>query len=158
MTDVQARGGGLPLPPLIYVSAIAIAAILGYVYPLPWLGWPLSDILFAAGWLAVLAFAALFFTAVRAMSRAKTTVHPNRMPEHLVTGGPFSLSRNPIYLADTLLMIGIGLITGNAWFLLLALVASFATQKAAIEREEKILTEKFGKKYRDYAKRVRRWI
>ena len=158
MTEVRARAGWLPLPPLIYVSAIAVAAILGWFYPLPWLGWPLSEMLFAAGWLAVLAFAALFVTAVRAMTRAKTTVHPNRMPEHLVTGGPFSLSRNPIYLADTLLMVGIGLISGNAWFLLMALVASFATQKAAIEGEERILTEKFGKKYRDYAKRVRRWI
>ena len=158
MTEVQARAGGLPLPPLIYVSAIAGAAILGYVCPLPWLGWPLSDILFAAGWLAVLAFAALFVTAVRAMIRARTTVRPNRMPDHLVTSGPFSLSRNPIYLADTLLMVGIGLISGNAWFLILALVASFATQKASIEGEEKILTEKFGKRYRDYAKRVRRWI
>ncbi|TIX39214.1 MAG: isoprenylcysteine carboxylmethyltransferase family protein, partial [Mesorhizobium sp.] len=27
-----------------------------------------------------------------------------------------------------------------------------------IESEEKVLTAKFGKKYRDYAKRVRRWI
>lgn len=158
MTEASAKAGGLPFPPLIYVTAIALAVTLGYVYPLPWLGWPLSDMLFAAGWLAVAAFAALLVTAVRAMMRAKTTVHPNRIPDHLVTGGPFSLSRNPIYLADTLLMIGIGLITGNAWFLLLAVAAAFVTQKAAIEREERILTEKFGKRYRDYAKRVRRWV
>jgi protein-S-isoprenylcysteine O-methyltransferase Ste14 len=45
-----------------------------------------------------------------------------------------------------------------AWFLILAFVASFATSKLAIEREEKVLAEKFGKKFRDYAKRVRRWI
>ena len=158
MTQARVKTGWLPLPPLIYVSAIAVAVILGWVLPLPWLGWPLSDILFAAGWLAIIAFAALFFTAVRAMARARTTVHPNRTPDHLVTGGPFSLSRNPIYLADTLLMIGIGLISGNAWFLLLAVLASFVTQKAAIEKEEKILTDKFGKKYRDYARRVRRWF
>ena len=158
MTQTSARAGWLPLPPLIYVSAIAIAIVLGQALPLPWLGWPLSDMLVAAGWLAVAVFAALFVTAVRALTRARTTVHPNRTPDHLVTAGPFSLSRNPIYLADTLLMIGIGLITGNGWFLLLAAVAAFATQKVAIEREEKILAEKFGKKYRDYAKRVRRWI
>jgi protein-S-isoprenylcysteine O-methyltransferase Ste14 len=158
VTEASARTGGLPLPPIIYVSAIAIAVILGQALPLPWLGWPLSDMLFAAGWLAIAAFLALFVTAVRTMTRARTTVHPNRTPDHLVTSGPFSLSRNPIYLADTLLVVGIGLITGNAWFLLLAVVAAFVTQKAAIEREEKVLTDKFGKKYRDYAKRVRRWI
>jgi protein-S-isoprenylcysteine O-methyltransferase Ste14 len=158
VTEARVKTGALPLPPIIYVSGIAIAAILGWAYPLPWLGWPLSEILFAAGWLAIAAFAALFVAAVRAMIRARTTLHPNRLPDHLVTGGPFSLSRNPIYLADTLLMIGIGLISGNAWFLLLAVAASFITQKVAIEPEEKILTEKFGKKYRDYAKRVRRWF
>jgi protein-S-isoprenylcysteine O-methyltransferase Ste14 len=148
----------LPLPPLIYISAIALGVILHYLYPLPWLGSPLSDILFAAGWLAIFGFVALFFTAVRTMTRAKTTLNPNGVPDHLVTGGPFGVSRNPIYLADTLLMIGVGLIFGMLWMIILSVVAGFLTQKVAIEREEKVLTEKFGKKYRDYAKRVRRWI
>ena len=55
-------------------------------------------------------------------------------------------------------MIGVGLIFGMLWFLPLPSSPPSLTQKVAIEREEKILTEKFGKKYRDYAKRVRRWI
>ena len=63
-----------------------------------------------------------------------------------------------MYLANTLLMIGVALISGIGWFLLLALVAAFATQKLAIEREEKMLAEKFGKRYRDYSRQVRRWI
>ena len=158
MTETQVRRNRLPLPPIIYVAAIALAVILNWVYPLPWLGWPLSDILFAAGWLSILAFAALFFISVRTMKRAKTTLDPNGIPDHLVTGGPFSFTRNPIYLGNTLLMIGIGLVSGIVWFLLLAIVAAFVTQKVAIEREEKVLAEKFGKRYRDYAKRVRRWI
>ena len=69
----------------------------------------MSDILFAVGWLALLAVAALFFTAIRTMTRAKTTINPNAMPEHLVTSGPFGITRNPIYLANTLLLIGVGL-------------------------------------------------
>ena len=56
------------------------------------------------------------------------------------------------------MMIGIGLIAGSIWFIALALIAAFATQKLAIEREEKHLQTRFGKKYIDYAKRVRRWI
>jgi protein-S-isoprenylcysteine O-methyltransferase Ste14 len=75
-----------------------------------------------------------------------------------VSGGPFSFSRNPIYLANTMLTFGIGLIAGSVWFILLGLVAAFATQKLAIEREEKHLDARFGKKYRDYRKKVRRWI
>jgi protein-S-isoprenylcysteine O-methyltransferase Ste14 len=85
-------------------------------------------------------------------------VAPHRSASHLVTAGAFALSRNPIYLADTLVMIGIGLISGIAWFLLLAPLAGFLTQKLAIEPEERHLEARFGKKYRDYRKRVRRWI
>lgn len=158
MNDVAKKPGVIPLPPLIYVAAIAISIILHVVYPLPWFTSPFSDILVAAGWLSLLAFAALFYTAVTAMRRAKTTINPNATPSHLVIGGPFSITRNPIYLADTLLLVGVGLISGIAWFLVFAVAGAFATQKLAIEREEKVLKEKFGKKYLDYAKRVRRWI
>jgi len=158
MTDTQKRTGWLPWPPLIYLAAIVVAIVLGLFYPLPWIGGLLADLLFAIGWLILLAVVALWVTAFRAMVAAKTTLNPNGVPAHLITSGPFSVSRNPIYLANTLLLIGAGLVGGMAWFLILAVVASFATSKLAIEREEKVLAEKFGKKFRDYAKRVRRWI
>ena len=152
------KPGVIPWPPLIYVAGIAISLILHALYPLPWFGSPMSDILVAVGWLALVAMAALFFSALRIMRRAKTPINPNAQPEHLVTEGPFGITRNPIYLADTLLLIGVGLVSGITWFLPLALIAAFITQKAAIDKEERWLAEKFGKRYRDYAKRVRRWI
>ena len=154
----ESKTSRLPWPPLIYIAGIAIAILLHFLYPLPWFSSPLADILFAAGWLALLAVASLFFTSIRTMTRAKTTLNPNAVPDHLVTSGPFSFTRNPMYLGNTLLLIGVGLISGIAWFLLLAVIAAFVTQKVAIEREEKLLADKFGKRYRDYAKRVRRWI
>jgi protein-S-isoprenylcysteine O-methyltransferase Ste14 len=158
MTDIHARPNRLPWPPLIYVAAIALSVILGYLFPLPWIGSPLSDILFAVGWVAAAGAVRIDISAMRTMQRARTTIMPNRGSEHLVTGGPFSFTRNPIYLANTMIMIGVGLISGIAWFLILALIAAFATQKLAIEREERHLEARFGKKFRDYAKRVRRWI
>ena len=158
MTDSQPKPGLIPWPPLIYVAAIAISVALGLFYPLPWIGDLLGDLLFAAGWVALFGVAALWFTAIRTMVRARTTLNPNAVPDHLVTSGPFAISRNPMYLANTLLLIGAGFVSGIAWFLPLAFIAAFATQKMAIEKEEKVLTTKFGRKYRDYAKRVRRWI
>jgi len=151
-------GHGIPWPPLIYLAAIVIGIVLGLLYPLPWIGDLLGDILFAAGWVAVLAVVALWFTAIRAMIRAKTTLNPTGVPDHLLTSGPFAVTRNPIYLANTLLLIGLAFITGNAWLLPLAFIAAFITQKLVVEREEKVLAMKFGKKYRDYSKTVRRWI
>lgn len=159
MTGItQPKYGIIPWPPLIYILAIALSVVLGMLYPLPWIGDVLGDILFAVGWVALFGVAALWITAIRAMMRARTTLNPNAEPDHLVTSGPFGITRNPMYLANTLLLIGVSFITGIAWFLLFAFLAAFATQKMAIEKEEKVLAAKFGKKYRDYAKRVRRWI
>lgn len=148
----------LPWPPIIYLAAIAISILLGVFVTLPWISRPMADILFAAGCLSIVIVVAIDYSAFKALKNAKTTIMPTRASDHLVTTGPFSFTRNPIYLANTLLMIGIGLIAQNAWFVLLALIAAFLTQKLAIEREERHLADRFGKRYRDYAKRVRRWI
>lgn len=158
MTEIQARPNRLPWPPLIYLAAIAASIVLHLVYPLPFIGPPLSDILFAGGGLLIIGVVAIDVSAIRTLQRAKTTVMPHRGSEHLVTEGPFSFSRNPIYLANTMLMFGAGLMSQIVWFFPLGLIAAHLTQKLAIEREEKHLEIRFGKRYRDYSKRVRRWI
>lgn len=158
MTEIQVRPNRLPWPPLIYLAAIAASIVLHLLYPLPFIGPPLSDILFAGGGLLIIGVVAIDFSAIRTLRRAKTTVMPHRGSEHLVTEGPFSFSRNPIYLANTMLMFGAGLMSQIVWFFPLGLIAAFLTQKLAIEREERHLEIRFGKRYRDYTKRVRRWI
>jgi protein-S-isoprenylcysteine O-methyltransferase Ste14 len=158
VTDIASRPSRFPWPPLIYVAAIAISIELWVLYPLPWFGSPMSDILFAVGWIAVVAVVAIDISAMRTLARSKTTIRPDKGSTHLVTAGPYSFSRNPIYLANTVLMLGVALIAGILWFVPLALIAAFLTQKLAIEREEKHLATRFGKRYHDYAKRVRRWI
>jgi protein-S-isoprenylcysteine O-methyltransferase Ste14 len=55
-------------------------------------------------------------------------------------------------------VLGIGLVSGIAWFLFIAILAAFTVQKLAIEREERHLQARFGETYLDYAGRVRRWI
>jgi len=158
VTSPNAAPSRVPWPPIVYLLAIFIAAVLGLLYPLPWITEPISDLLYAMGWLAVAGVVAIYYSAVQTLKRAKTTIRPDRPSEHLVTSGAFSFTRNPIYFANTLLMIAIGLITANVWFVALALIAAFATQKLAIVPEEKHLQARFGKKYIDYAKKVRRWI
>lgn len=145
-------------PPILYLAAIAASIVLHLLVPLPWFGSPLADLLFAAGWLLVLAAVFLEVAAIRTLHRSGTTIRLDRRAEHLVTSGPYALSRNPIYLGNTAIMIGVGFITGIIWFLILAFLAAFATQKLAIEAEEQHLALRFGKKYRDYQKKVRRWV
>ena len=158
MTEPRRPPSRFPWPPVIYLAAIVASIVLNLFYPLPWIGEPLSDMLVATGWVLLAGVIAIDFSAMRTLWRAKTTIMPNRVSEHLVTSGAFSFTRNPIYLANTLLVIAVGLISEIAWFLPLALLAAFVTQKLAIEPEERHLDQHFGKRYRDYAKRVRRWI
>lgn len=162
MTGIQDRPNRLPWPPIVYLSAIALAVLLHWLLPLPWLSGPvgttLSELLFAVGLLVVAGGLAIVITAVRTMARAGTAVSPIHASKHLVTGGPFSFTRNPIYLGAATIMIGLGLASSIAWFILLAPLAGFTVQKLAIEREERHLEARFGKKWRDYAKKVRRWI
>jgi protein-S-isoprenylcysteine O-methyltransferase Ste14 len=100
----------------------------------------------------------LMGAAVVQMARARTTVIPRRDPSALVTGGLFSLSRNPIYLADAILLTGVIL-----WLdavLALPLVASFVwlIQTRFIRDEELRLTLAFGPEFDLWAARTRRWM
>jgi protein-S-isoprenylcysteine O-methyltransferase Ste14 len=71
----------------------------------------------------------------------------------LVTGGPFALSRNPLYLGEGIASIGVVLPGFNVWQALL--LAVFVTsQLLRIRWEQKILTEAFGDEYRAYLRRV----
>lgn len=158
MTDASDRPAHIPWPPIIFLVAVIVAVLLGRTVALSWLPPPFSDVLFAMGWLTAASAVLIGVLAVRTMVRHKTTVLPTRASEHLVTDGPFAISRNPIYLAYVMLLIGVGLVTANIWFLLVALPAAFAIRKLAIEPEQAHLSLRFGKRYRDYTKKVRRWI
>jgi protein-S-isoprenylcysteine O-methyltransferase Ste14 len=147
-----------PWPPLVYVAGILASVALSWWLPLPWIGEPLAGMFFAAGIILGVAAVALVMISIHTMHKAKTSIRLDQPAAHLVQNGPYSMSRNPIYLGNTLFMIGIGLAAGMLWFIIFAIVAAFLTQKLAIDYEEPHLEQRFGKKYRDYCKRVRRWL
>lgn len=158
MSQQHQRPGRFAWPPVIYVGAIAATIIVHWLLPAPWITGPFSEFLFGLGCLIAAGALAIVITAIRALRRAGTTVMPNRRSDHLVTKGPYSFTRNPIYLGNTMLMMALALIFGVAWFFVFALLAAFLTGRIAIAAEEKHLDLRFGRAWRDYAKRVRRWI
>ena len=158
MGSYDERPNRFPWPPVLYGIAILGSVGMQWLLPLGWLPRPFSDFLFAVGLLAVVVALAVDFSAMRTLHKAHTTIMPNKGSDHLVTGGPYRFTRNPIYVGNTLLMVGAGLMSGIVWFMPLALLAAWATTELAIKREEKHLTHKFGKKYRDYMRTARRWV
>ena len=91
--------------------------------------------------------------------RAAGTPVPARKPTTvIVRTGPYRFSRNPIYLAFSLLQLGIA-IWGNSLWLLATLVGAVALiHYVVIPREEQYLERTFGAHYLDYKASVRRWL
>jgi protein-S-isoprenylcysteine O-methyltransferase Ste14 len=92
------------------------------------------------------------------MARAGTSFRTERPTTAIVTAGPFRYSRNPIYVALTLLYLGIGMVLNALWVLLLIVPVIAVMQRGVIAREERYLERKFGDEYRRYQVRVRRWL
>ena len=92
------------------------------------------------------------------MMRYRANILPNRAATALVTSGPFAWSRNPIYLGNTLVLIGLAALMGNVWFLLAAFVAAWTVDMLAIRREETHMATRFGAAWDDYAGRVPGWF
>jgi len=77
--------------------------------------------------------------------------------EDLVTGGFFNHSRNPLYVGNLLILLGL-LLTWNAPAAYLVGVPFFLIGYSAIvAAEEAFLRRKFGAQYDAYAARVPRW-
>jgi protein-S-isoprenylcysteine O-methyltransferase Ste14 len=100
----------------------------------------------------------LMVMAVTEMRKSRTTVIPHLNASALVTSGIFAQSRNPIYLGDVLVLIGLIL----RWDAVLALacvpVFIGILTKRFIEPEEARLRQGFGSKFSEYCQHVRRWV
>jgi protein-S-isoprenylcysteine O-methyltransferase Ste14 len=78
-------------------------------------------------------------------------------PERLLTGGPYTWSRNPMYVAWNLIHLGIGLSAGSGWVIATAPLAGVLIHLDVLG-EERRLEDVFGDTYRQYRSTVRRYI
>jgi len=78
-------------------------------------------------------------------------------PDKLITGGVFAFTRNPIYVAFALILLGQFLIFPN-WILLVYLGAGIWLFHRQVLREEEYLKKHYGKEYLEYSNRVRRYL
>ncbi|WP_448509014.1 methyltransferase family protein [Immundisolibacter sp.] len=142
-------------PPILY--AVAIGLGLWLEHPLPW-PLPGGALRFWVGAVMIGLAVALFGLCLRELRRHQTTINPHRAASNLVETGPFRFSRNPIYLSLTVLQMGLGLLAGSTWVLLMLLWVLPVMQRRVIAREEEHLRWRFGSEYADYSARVRRWL
>ncbi|OCW56610.1 methyltransferase family protein [Hoeflea olei] len=154
MNAYRAKPNLVPWPPLLLVSLTLAAIVLHLFFPLQM---AFTGIRILGGVLIAVALAVDLW-AMKTLHDARTTIMPHRGSSHLVTHGPFGYSRNPIYAANIVLMVGMGCFAMNAWFLPLAALNGLLTHFLAVRREENHLIARFGYQFELYCRKVRRWI
>jgi protein-S-isoprenylcysteine O-methyltransferase Ste14 len=155
-----ADSAGVRLPPPIY---FVIGWGIGWALN-RWIGGPIlpSDAPASTRLVPGLGVAAVGLvcvaSAVWTITRAGASVRPDRGTPVLVEAGPYRWTRNPIYLGFALIYAGGAIACNLLWPLVLLPLVVRTVRRRAIEREEAYLERAFGRAYRRYRDRVRRWI
>jgi protein-S-isoprenylcysteine O-methyltransferase Ste14 len=112
--------------------------------------------LMAAGALIVAAGQSLRLWAVRhigTISRTRTTRYGP-----LMTGGPYAIVRNPLYVGNWLLWTGFAVWSRLLWMLPIAWIIFFVQYRAIAKWEAAFIRSKYLTAYDDYAGQVRAWM
>lgn len=94
------------------------------------------------------------------LRRARTTMNPFR-PQNstaLVTSGIYNVTRNPMYVGLTLVVLGWAAFLCSAAALLGPVAFVLYITRFQIAPEERVLAAKFAEAYAEYTARVRRWL
>jgi protein-S-isoprenylcysteine O-methyltransferase Ste14 len=147
-------GVRIPPPVLMLIHLVAAFALNGLLR----IPESIPQVVRWAGYLLVATALTLAFSAVNQFRAANTTLDPHGSVGAIITSGPYRFSRNPIYLGFLLLVIGLPLIFGNVWGLLISPVQIIPFYFLIIRHEEEYLARKFGDAYLSYKSGVRRWL
>ncbi len=143
-------------PPLLFLIPFLIGVAVQLTMPIHLM--PLGWVQLAAGLPLVVLGLAFSLTAVRTLVGAETDLMFKKSTSVIIDGGPYRLSRNPIYIGASVMYIGAGIAVNSVWPLALFPVAVLLVLFRAIHPEERYLETKFGQPYRDYKSAVRRWL
>ncbi len=144
-------------PPLIYAALFLLSFLLQEMAPLD-RSFFYSAI--AANISIVLIICSLIFIipAILQFVRSKNSVATVKPASSLQFRGIYGLTRNPMYFGLLLLYVGIGIVKGNWWTIMLIPVLIVLVHVLVIKKEEAYLERAFGQDYINYRKQVRRWI
>jgi protein-S-isoprenylcysteine O-methyltransferase Ste14 len=129
------------------VSLPLIFALFFYSYETEndWLTWPAGISIFLFG----------LFLRIWAQEHLHYRL---KVKKYLTTKGPYSFVRNPIYLGNILICLGLVVISELLWFVPITLLYCFCIYSFVVSYEEEHLLEKYGESYRKYLSEVPRWF
>ncbi len=156
MTEQEQQTPGIRLiPPLVYAVSLFIGLAIEQLLPLGSIPWT-----WRAGPAVILIASAglLIAPTVMRFRRADTPFDVRKPATTLIMDGPNRYSRNPGYLALTLLYLGLGVLFSSAWVWVLVVPTLLIMNVAVVRKEEQHLESQFGEEYLRYKTAVRRWL
>ena len=140
------------LPLLFFIISVALHLTIWRVQPLPQI-WNL-----VIGTTVVLCAIAIAVSSFRSFKKRGESLAIHIPTQNLVSHGIYKISRNPVYLSFIIVAIGLGCIINSLAVILSAIPSFAALNWYTIPKEERYLRRKLGEEYKDYCRRVRRWL
>ena len=143
-------------PPYLVITSLISSLTLEYLYPVAFTTG--SSIQFFLGLVIIIVSIILFYCTFIIFKSNAENPHPRSVTTQLFLGGTYKYSRNPIYLAFVLILIGCSICFNSVWYLIFAILELILLHFGVILPEEKYLEKEFDKVYLEYKNSVRRWI
>ena len=142
------------------LAFLALPGIVAFAIPIVWcllgasatLVQPLGLVPLVAGTVA------LFWCVRDFYISGKGTLAPWSPPTHLVRVGLYRYTRNPMYVAVTLILIGWAVAFGLPGLFVYTIIVAVAFHLRVVFAEEPWLSRTYGAEWQEYADRVPRWF
>ncbi|HET8729408.1 MAG TPA: isoprenylcysteine carboxylmethyltransferase family protein [Alphaproteobacteria bacterium] len=146
-------------PPLIFLLAVIIAAVLDVLVPISFFPPPgVGNWVTWLGVILVVAGVAIAIAGNREFHRQGTNVDPHRPALKVVDTGPYRFTRNPMYLGMILVLAGVVLAFSLEWGVPVWIAFALVLHYGVVRREERYMSAKFGAPYEALLRRTRRWL
>ena len=144
-----------PIPLLILLFVLIIQLVI-YNYAL----FQVIDIFFInwVGYVLIATSLLMLISPLLEFRKQKTTAIVFKKSTTLITIKLYALTRNPMYMGMFILLLGIGLLSGNIGSIITAFLFIPIMNYRIIKHEEIMLENEFQDEYNLYKKKVRRWI
>ena len=134
--------------------------LLGFMFLCRWNEYENDPVIWTLGSVALLVSLSIRIWGTAYIGRRiPKWIMPHKWDQkELVKSGPYSIVRNPLYIANIIAMLGICVVFELLWFLPVTFLYLFALYSIVTRYEEEKLSRRFGQAYLTYKKRVPRWI
>jgi protein-S-isoprenylcysteine O-methyltransferase Ste14 len=159
--DMPNKYGGpnIRIPPAFYVGGFLLGMWLESIVRIRIVQNDASERTLAlVGWTVAILGLAFSLWGILTFQLAHTPMFPYGKATRVVQSGPYSFTRNPMYVGGAVSYIGIAIAMNMVWPIILLPLVLWGLFFFVIRQEERYLGELFGDEYADFRKRVRRWL